>query len=127
MLRFHVHVRPLAPEPASAGTLDRSVTFDEAYARLELLPRMFIEPDGSFVWRGAALDGPAWQVDGNLIDRGEALDYAELKGTCPVERLEELLSALGWPRQPLSFELPHRGIAVDEAEFRRLAGGEGAR
>jgi hypothetical protein len=98
-----------------------SVSFENALASLETLPRLFIEPDGSFVWRGTTDDGQSWQVDGNLIDRGEVLDYAELKGTCPSERLDEMLGALGWPVCPLAFQLPRQGIVLSEAEFRRQA------
>jgi hypothetical protein len=82
---------------------------------------MFIEPDGSFLWRGATLAGEAWQVDGNLIDRGDVLAYVELKGCCPGERLDEILRTLGWPESQLTFQLTQRGVTLEEAEFRRLA------
>src|SRR5262245_14961734 len=100
MLRFHVHVRAVMglkspPSPA----------FDDVYAKLQALSRMFIEPDGSFVWRGVS-NGGQWQVDGNLIDRGPTLDYVELKGYCPQEPFDELLRAVGWPEVALSFQLP---------------------
>jgi hypothetical protein len=98
-----------------------TVTFDAVLARLELLPRLFIEPDGSFVWRGNTDDGQDWQLDGNLIDRGDLLDYVELKGTCPSERLDEILQALDWPEEPLSFQLPRQGVLLTEEEFRRQA------
>jgi hypothetical protein len=97
------------------------VSFEHASALLGKLPRLFIEPDGSFVWRGTSDDGQEWQLDGNLIDRGDVLDYVELKGTCPAERLDEVLAALGWPEQPLAFQLPRLGILLNEAEFRRQA------
>src|SRR5262245_10364476 len=113
MLRFHVSII------VTAGRL--SVTFDHAQATLAELPRLFIEPDGSFVWTGTANDGQLWQVDGNLIDQGERLAYVELKGCCLVEPFEQLLAALGWPQAKLAFELPRRGVVVDEGEFRRLA------
>jgi hypothetical protein len=97
------------------------VSFDTAFSRLELLPRFFIEPDGSFVWRGNADDGQDWQLDGNLIDRGDVLDYVEVKGACPSERLDEILTALGWPDVPLAFQLPRLGVLLTEEEFRRQA------
>jgi len=97
------------------------LTFDAALAALEKLDRLFIEPDGSFVWAGVAGDGRAWQVDGNLIDRGDCLAYVELKGRCPEEQFNQVLMALGWPEVPLVFELTRRGVVVDEEEFRRLA------
>ncbi len=98
-----------------------AVSFDDVLAELAQLPRLFIEPDGSFVWRGRDNDGDAWQVDGNLIDRGEALDYLELKGSCPAERLDEILRPLGWPDRPLLFQLPRQGVFLTEEEFRRQA------
>lgn len=85
---------------------------------------MFIEPDGSFVWRGTADTGQTWQLDGNLIDRGDVLDYVELSGTCPVERLDDVLAALDWPEASLAFVLPRMGLTLTEAEFRRQAATE---
>jgi hypothetical protein len=120
MLLFHISVR----SGDSSGDERSLATFDEAVAGLEQLERMFIEPDGSFVWTGVAADGQAWQVDGNLIDRGDCLAYVELKGRCPEERFNQILSAVGWPRMPLVFELTRRGVVVDEQEFRRLAEGQ---
>jgi hypothetical protein len=114
MLRFHATIH-------GPGGASLAVTFDHVKAALALLPRMFIEPDGSFVWRGTTREGGAWQIDGNLIDRGNVLDYIELKGTCPTERLDELLSALGWPAATIAFQLPRRGLFLTEAEFRRQA------
>jgi hypothetical protein len=97
------------------------VSFDSALSRLETLPRFFIEPDGSFVWRGVMANGQDWQLDGNLIDRGDVLDYVELQGSCPSERLDEILLALGWPDAALAFQLPRLGQFLTEAEFRRQA------
>jgi hypothetical protein len=117
LLAFQVAVRGLTG-PRSAAL---ECTFDEALVAFEQLHRMFIEPDGSFVWTGGASDGDRWQVDGNLIDRGDCLAYVELKGRCPELQLNQMLSALGWPDTALGFELTRRGVVVDEQEFRRLA------
>lgn len=95
-----------------------SVTFEEAAERLSALPRMFFEPDGSFVWVSAF--GPAWQLDGQLQDRGPALDYLELKGKCAAEPWERLLHTLGWPQQELVFQIVREGIFVDERNLRQL-------
>jgi hypothetical protein len=115
MLTFQVSVHD------GADSRGLQVTFDEALAALEQLDRLFIEPDGSFVWTGAAADGGAWQVDGNLIDQGERLAYVELKGACPEDRFDRLLAAVGWPEARLVFQLQQSGMLVDEAEFRRRA------
>jgi hypothetical protein len=98
-----------------------SVSFDQALSALERLDRMFIEPDGSFVWTGEASDGDCWQVDGNLIDRGDCLAYVDLKGRCPESQLNQILAAIGWPDASLAFELTRRGVVVNEEEFRQLA------
>jgi hypothetical protein len=115
MLKFHCSIHG---SPASAPL---PVSFEAALGALESLPRLFIEPDGSFVWRGATGDGEPWQVDGNLIDRGDVLDYVQLNGTCPSERLDEILRALGWPERTLGFQLPRRGVFLTEGDFRQQA------
>lgn len=118
MLRFVANVHC---DTLSAGL---PVKFEYVVEQFARLLRMFVEPDGSFVWTGATEDGQPWQVDGNLIDRGDVLAYVELKGHCPVAQFDELLRTLGWPDSPLMFQLPRRGVFLSEAEFRRLAEGE---
>jgi hypothetical protein len=103
------------------GAAPLSVSFDTALVQLGELSRLYIEPDGSFVWRGIAEDGIDWQVDGNLIDRGKVLDRVELSGRCPSERLDDVLRALGWPAERLTFQLPRLGLFLTEDEFRRQA------
>ena len=115
MLRFHVAIH------GEGNQAPLAMGFETARERLEVLPRMFIEPDGSFVWRGETKVREAWQVDGNLIDRGDVLAYVELKGVCPSERLDELLRALGWPETKVVFQLVRTGVVVEEGEFRRVA------
>lgn len=114
MFRFHVRIAGLSGEGLT-------VRFDSALEKLSRLVRLFIEPDGSFVWRRTEADGTAWQVDGNLVDRGDVLACVGLKGHCPERQFDEVLGALGWPEAELSFELPRQGVVLDEAEFRRQA------
>src|SRR5688500_14704882 len=66
-------VVPLRADPAALLSA-WPITFDESLAALARLPRMFIEPDGSFVWVSAAGE-KQWQVDGVLHDRGPQLAY----------------------------------------------------
>ena len=139
MYRFHValHARPAScsagPEVELQGTryatlaIDPTAlaqplafSFETAVQRLQQLPRMFVEPDGSFVWVGQDAAG-AWQVDGSLFDRHERLLYVELKGACPEAAFDRLLSALGWPEPPLVFQLIRQAVFLDEASFRRFA------
>jgi hypothetical protein len=96
------------------------VSFEQAADRLQELPRMFFEPDGSFVWVGEER-GQHWQVDGQVTDRDGRLLYADLKGTCPSNQFDQLLAALGWPAVPLVFQLTRHAVFLDEADFRRFA------
>lgn len=105
-------------EVSAAALPPLSVTFEQVAERLSALPRMFFEPDGSFVWVSNA--PPSWQLDGQLQDRGPALDYVELKGVCPAADWERLLATLGWPEQKLLFQLVREGIFLDEPALRQL-------
>lgn len=118
--------RQLSTLELSQESLGRSAlacSFEEAAARLSLLPRLYCEPDGSFVWVSPR-DEPSWQVDGNLFDRAGRLAFVDLKGTCPPAAFDALLSALGWPDQRLVFQLTREALLLDEAEFRRWAAAE---
>ena len=97
------------------------VPFDDVLTALGVLPRMFIEPDGSFVWTGEGKDRTRWQVDGNLIDRGDVLAYVDVNGCCPEKHFDDLLRAFGWPEAPLAFQLTRSGQTLEEAAFRELA------
>ncbi len=139
MYRFHVsvHARPatalaeksldfdgaavvaLTVEPRQLAT-PLNVTFEQTFARLESLPRMFIEMDGSFVWSSPQGE-PGWQVDGVLYDRAGQLLYVELKGRCPAAGFDQLLAAFDWPQTPLIFQLMRQALFLDEASFRRFA------
>lgn len=95
------------------------VTFETAVAELAKLPRMYVEPDGSFVWTSPPEVYPPWQVDGTLVDGGATLFYCELKGYCPSEPLDQLLACLSDETSKLVFEEVERGVVIAEEEFRR--------
>ncbi len=97
------------------------VTFEQAYERLSRLPRLFVEPDGAFVWVGEHEAGP-WQVDGCLYDGPQQLVYVEIAGCCPPAAFDQLLAALGWPDTALIFQLPHHSVFLDELVFRSCVG-----
>ncbi|MFM8379163.1 MAG: hypothetical protein ACKOB1_07550 [Planctomycetia bacterium] len=99
--------------------------FDEALARLAALPRLYAEPDGSFVWTSPAAERP-WQVDGNLFERDGRVLLVDLKGSCPQDEFDRLLAAFGWPSEPVMFELVRAGVFLDEQTFRRHAAARGA-
>jgi hypothetical protein len=108
---LHVTLRAATPGAALA------VTFEQAAARLAALPRMYFEPDGSFLWVSAPGE-PAWQLEGQLQDRGDQLDHVEIKGMCSRARFDDFLAALGWPQNALAFHLVVEGIELHEFEFR---------
>lgn len=132
-----IHARPEEAEPGEAVQLaEASVptlhvpralvgqpferNFEDTLETLARHERMFVEPDGSFVWVSSH-EEPAWQVDGNLYDRDELLLFVDIKGSCPADRFDELLSALGWPGTSLMFQLTRQAVYLAEAEFRRVA------
>ncbi len=113
--------RPLVIHPAMLAAAVFPVTFEQAEAALAALPRLFIEPDGSFVWVADDAQG-SWQIDGHLYDRNGRLLYVEVKGRCPAAAFDHLLHALSWPDVPLMFQLVREAVYLDEADFRRYAG-----
>ena len=102
---------------ADAPNKQLPVAFDAAFAALAELPRLFIEPDGSFVWTSPPGEA-AWQVDGMLVDGGETLYYCELKGSCPSGALDQVLNA-SFGSAALQFEMVGEGMMLSEEAFRR--------
>ncbi|MGE0609337.1 MAG: hypothetical protein AB7O62_19755 [Pirellulales bacterium] len=110
---------PTVMRPTADAGQSFDVSFEETGDTLNRLPRMFFEPDGSFVWVGEG--PPAWQMDGLLYDRDGRLLYAEIKGCCPPAQFDQFLAALGWPGTPLLFQLAQAALFLEEAEFRLIA------
>ncbi len=106
--------------PQEMGQELIQVAFETVAERLQLLERMFVEMDGSFVWTGedqhhsSALPS-RWQLDGMLYDVGRHLQRMELKGRCPQARWRQLLNTLDWPTQPLVAYQYATGSFVDIA------------
>ena len=99
-------------------TLPLPRSFEEVLSLLEQLPRMFVEPDGSFVWVSGSTDSP-WQVDGQLHDGSTGLNSVELKGTIPSDAWDQLLGCVGEPEVQLVIQLPREGVFMTDSEFRR--------
>jgi len=117
-------IRTLHVVPQELSTTTFACSFEVTRERLARLDRMFCESDGSFVWVSSQGE-PAWQVDGNLYDRNERLLFVDLKGSCPQQQFDRVLTALGWPETKLMFQLTREAAFLDEAEFRRYASGAG--
>jgi hypothetical protein len=103
---------------ASQLTQPLPISFETACERLAQLPRMFCEPDGSFVWVADDAER-TWQVDGNLYDGPAGLMYVELKGACPESKFREIIACCGEESGPLAFQLLREAIFLDEAELLR--------
>ncbi len=114
-----LQVKPLAVDGA-ADLPSLDVTFEQAQAALESQPRVFFEPDGSFLWNDKTPE--PWQIEGLLQDRGGRLHFVELWGNCPPRVFDQLLKACGWPATPLMFFLVRDGLWLDEPQFRIFAG-----
>ena len=141
MQPFHVTIHARSPDVASGGPVITiagrayptlvvphqslaatfSSSFEEAVAALSRLPRMFVEPDGSFVWVSSTGESP-WQVDGVLYDRDGKLLLVDLKGMCTSLALDQVMAAFGWPDMPVMFQLTREAVYADEATFRLMAG-----
>lgn len=116
---------PILAVSRDALSLPLAIGFDEAVERLACLPRMFVEPDGSFVWTSPAA-GQAWQVDGNLFERAGSVLLVDLKGSCPPAEFDRLLGAFGWPEDAVMLGLVRAAVFLDEPTFRRHAAARGA-
>ena len=94
------------------------MTFEQAIDALETLPRMFIEPDGSFVWVAEA-DSEPWQLDGQLHDGLGHLATVEIKGQVGADRWSQLVQCFGSENVTLLVQFVREGRFMTELEFRR--------
>lgn len=95
-----------------------SVTFDEAIEGLGQLPRLYAEPDGSFVWTSPQ-EGLCWQVNGNLYERNNRVLLVHLKGSCPAAEFDQLLACFGMPPAVVVAQLVRSAVTIDEATLRQ--------
>jgi hypothetical protein len=113
--QFHVNIFAV---PREAGF---HCTWEDVATPLEQLSGMIFEPDGSFILSGNDDLKRRWHVNGHLFDYAGRLHRVELRGDCPPHAFDSLLQCVGWPAQPLAFELVREGVTVDEPRFRTLA------
>jgi hypothetical protein len=85
----------LKRQSAAENCVADGATFDQLAERLSAWPRLYFEPDGSFVWADEA-NGQAFQLDGQIHDGRSGVDSVELKGYAPASVFSALLAALGW-------------------------------
>ncbi|TWU23058.1 hypothetical protein Pla52o_25920 [Novipirellula galeiformis] len=83
MKRFHVYF--YGPDANALRS-----TFEQAASRLESLPKLFFELDGSFVWS----PDRSQQIDGMLYDAQDQIQYVDLQGQCSLESWRKLITAI---------------------------------
>lgn len=94
-------------------------TFEAAAERMQQLPRMFFELDGSFLFTGWQ-DETFWRLEGNLYDRRDALLYVELRIDSPRAPFEQLVEVIA-PGSARMYELPGEGVLVSEETLLKYA------
>lgn len=116
---FHVVLH--AGDPTQDANCRFECSFEQLTESFEQLPRMFLEPDGSFVWV-IENGGSRFQLDGLLTDDGAHLLTCELKGTCNANVWEQFLKTLAWPSQTVVVQLVEAGTFLSEPDFRATFG-----
>lgn len=97
------------------------VSFDEVADGLLKLPGLYWEPDGSFVWVGTFQGGAwPWRLEGQVTDAGAAVAFLELQGHCRAGELDQVLSLLNWPAEPVLFQVHGSGVLLEEVTFRQV-------
>jgi len=124
---WHAFVYPCKPlsESVEKSSCEASVDvakstfdmgFDEFFEKMNCMKSMFMELDGSFVWRGGEGDN-AWQVDGVASERNERVAFLEVKGAGSRTEFKQILELLDWPEQSVRFELPRQGTRCTAEQF----------
>ncbi len=82
-----------------------TVSWEQASENLSQLPRMFLEPDGSFLWTGTDPDCGPWQLEGTIFDDGRVVRRIELAGNCPRLLWQEFLKCFQADWSTITIEL----------------------
>ena len=134
-LRIYGAGRAIEPQrftaPADSAGADGSrpvplhISWEEALLRLEKLPRMFVEPDGSFLWTGeATAEAAQWRLEGTVYDDGQVVRYIELRGQCPLRQWQEFLGAFDESFSTVVLDLLDQSTVVEGEWLRRRVAGE---
>ena len=98
--KLHFQIHPALPSSEQADTQNCFESgFEEIVQKLELLPRLYFEGDGSFFWTDP---DEGWKLWGMLYDRmlrddtdsHSRLQYAEVQGEFPLHAWQSVLSCL---------------------------------
>ena len=100
------------------------IGFDDVLNQLGSLPRLYAEPDGSFVWTSTH-DHARWQVNGNLYERNDRVLFVELKGSCPASEYDQLLACFLPDKKACVVQLTRPAVFVTAEVFRSHAEARG--
>ena len=100
------------------------IVFDDVLNQLNTLPRLYAEPDGSFVWTSPQ-ENIRWQVNGNLYERNDRVLFVELKGSCPASEFDQLLACFLQDEKSCVVQLTRPAVFVTPEIFRAHAGARG--
>ena len=101
-----------------------SIGFDDVLNQLGNLPRLYAEPDGSFVWTSPQ-ENTRWQVNGNLYERNDSVLFVEIKGSCPASEFDQLLACFLSDEKACVVQLTRPAVFVTVEVFRAHAGARG--
>ena len=94
-------------------------SFDQVFQKLESFERLFIELDGSFVWRGEH-ENKNWQVDGIVYEKNDCVWNIELKGYCDVRSFTELINSVTDQPEETVVQSITEAMVVPMSEFVRI-------
>ncbi len=106
-------------QPSNDPCPEFPIAFETLLERWSALPRMFAEPDGSFLWVGRIRE-EAWQLDGQIHDGRQAVAALEMRGAVPRQSLNTLIHSVGGRAEQLWWQLVPEGIIVDAQQFHRF-------
>ena len=138
MQPFHIIIRPRGPlarpagtavwaerqiaalrSPPEANACSFAVSYEEVAEPLTAIPRLYLEPDGSFCW--VSPDDVTQRLDGQITDDGRRVMCVQVQGRCTWSGFEPILRVLGWPGQAVMYQLLPSATLVDDASFRQAA------
>ena len=87
------------------------ISFESLVELLESESGLHVEMDGAFWWTGPQA---AWQMDGQVYDRGPFVQRVQLKGGFPLEAWQQLLA---WLKEPSIVHDVDSGMFFDAVEL----------
>ncbi|MGB7324820.1 MAG: hypothetical protein WBD31_08100 [Rubripirellula sp.] len=96
-------------------------SFEASAVRLEALPLLHFEPDGSFVW---CRDRGEQQIYGMLYDAAGQIQYCEIQGKCSLSTWIELRSAITGEPATADPAIGLQAMRLPEQELQELQGFE---